>query len=421
MKQTKRILLSIYLLFSLAFAAKAQPTVKTGIEVLREMDFAPLQGLRVGLVTNPSGVDRNLESTIDILANAPGVQLVALYGPEHGVRGDAHAGDAVTDGRDPKTGIKIFSIYGKNRKPTPEMLEGIDVMVYDIQDIGCRSYTFISSLGLVMEACGELGINVLVLDRPNPLGGLKVEGSVVEKGHFSFIGQYPIPYIYGLTVGELARMILNEGWLRGQRGDAPVAGKCNLTVIPMQGWRREMLFADTGLPWVPTSPHVPEAASACFYPMSGILGELSQYMFIGIGYTQPFQLFGAEWIPDPVQFADSLNALQMPGVRFRPMTVKPFYGGYKDKQIHGVQAYITDWEALAVTEVGFQVIELVYRLYGRPAFGVEGRKYAMFDKCLGTSQIRSAFGKCHHFSDMRDYWRKDAAAFRTLSEKYYLY
>jgi len=419
--KTKRLLF-IFILFSAAFAVKAQPKVKTGIEVLRDIDFAPLKGLRVGLVTNPTGVDHNLESTIDILANAPDVELVALYGPEHGVRGDIHAGDEVKDSYDPETGIKVYSIYGATRKPTPDMLKGIDVMVYDIQDIGCRSYTFISSLGLVMEACGEQGISVMVLDRPNPLGGLKVEGCLVEPGYVSFVSQFEIPYIYGLTVGELARMLNGEGLLRGKKGDSPVAGKCRLTVVPMQGWRREMRFSDTGLPWVPSSPHIPEATTTTFYPMSGILGELQQYIFTGVGYTQPFQLFGADWIKDPVQFADSLNALHLPGIKFRPVTVKPFYGSYKEKSVNGVQPYITDYDSLAITEVGFNVIDIVYRMYpNHPAFNVEWRKYRMFDLCLGTGKIRALFSRRHRFSDIADYWRKDADDFRKRSEKYYLY
>ncbi|MBQ2491306.1 MAG: DUF1343 domain-containing protein, partial [Muribaculaceae bacterium] len=178
--------------------------VKPGIEVLRDMDFAPLQGKRVGLVTNPSGIDNNLKSTVDILNEAPGVKLVALYGPEHGVRGNAHAGDAVGDDVDAKTGIKMYSLFGKTHKPTPEMLRDIDVLVYDIQDIGCRSYTFYATMGVCMEACAENGKEFMVLDRPNPLGGNKVEGNLVEEGYYSFVSKYKIPYIYGLTPGELA-------------------------------------------------------------------------------------------------------------------------------------------------------------------------------------------------------------------------
>ena len=184
-----------------------QPVVKTGIEVLREQNFKPLRGKRVGLVTNPSGVDSKLKSTIDILFEAPEVDLVALYGPEHGVRGDVYAGGKISDSVDESTGLPVYSLYGATRKPTEDMLKGIDIMVYDIQDVGVRSYTYISTLGLVMEACAPLGIEVMVLDRPNPLGGNKIEGCCVENGFHSFVSQYKIPYVYGLTVGEVARLI----------------------------------------------------------------------------------------------------------------------------------------------------------------------------------------------------------------------
>ena len=213
-------------------AGEARTKVRPGIEVLESRGFEGLKGKRVGLVTNPSGVDRNLRSTIDILHDAKDVELVALFGPEHGVRGDAYAGDKVSDDVDPVTGVKVFSIYGKYREPSQEMLEGIDVMVYDIQDVGTRSYTFISSLGLVMRACAKKGIEVMVLDRPNPLGGLKVEGCCVEPGYYSFVSEFEIPYIYGLTVGELAIMINEEGLNRGEKGYDP-ALKCKLSVIPM--------------------------------------------------------------------------------------------------------------------------------------------------------------------------------------------
>ena len=220
---------------------------------------------------------------------------LALFGPEHGVRGDAYAGDKVSDDVDPVTGVKVFSIYGKYREPSQEMLEGIDVMVYDIQDVGTRSYTFISSLGLVMRACAKKGIEVMVLDRPNPLGGLKVEGCCVEPGYYSFVSEFEIPYIYGLTVGELAIMINEEGLNRGEKGYDP-ALKCKLSVIPMDGWRRKMSYIETGLPWVLPSPNIPYPQSAVNYPSSGITGEFNNYLNIGIGYTLPFETFAAEWI-----------------------------------------------------------------------------------------------------------------------------
>lgn len=389
----------------------AQPKVKTGIEVLRESGFEALKGLRVGLVTNPSGVDSRLKSTIDILASAPEVKLVALYGPEHGVRGNVYAGDEVTDETDPATGIQVWSLYGKTRKPTTEMLAGIDAVVYDIQDIGCRSYTFISTLGLVMEACGEMGIDVIVLDRPNPLGGRKIEGNLVESGYESFISRYPIPYVYGMTVGEFAKFLVGEGIVN-----------CNLTVIPMEGWSRDMTFADTGLPWVPTSPHIPQAETALFYPVSGILGELSGYINTGIGYTLPFQIFGGSWVTDAEAFARKLNAMGMEGIVFRPVTFTPFYGAEKGKIVRGVQPHITDYDAVRLSEVGFNVIQAVYEMYpDHPAFGVSGRKYRMFDICVGSGRIRELFGRRHNFDDVRPYWRKDEEEFRLRSSRYYIY
>lgn len=396
--------------------------VKTGLEVLVEQDFAPLKGKRVGLVTNPTGVDRNLVSTIDILNNAPDVTLAALFAPEHGVRGDEYAGASVSASKDEKTGIPVFSIYGSTRKPTANMLEGLDAVVYDIQDNGCRSYTFISSLGLMMEACGELGIEVIVLDRPNPLGGLKVEGSYVEDGYFSFVGMYRIPYIYGLTVGELALMINGEGLARGQNGKQSPA-RCNLKVIPMEGWSRDMVYSDTGLPWVISSPHIPSAETTFYYPASGIMGELSGFMSIGVGYTLPFQLFGAEWITDADAFADRLNAIGLEGVRFRPIHYQPFYGSGAKKTLHGVQIHYTDFSKAPVTPIQFYVMQVVAEMYPEHAAfkTITEDKIGLFDKVLGTRYIRDTFSKNHKFSDIEDYWNKDVEDFKKLSEKYYMY
>ncbi|MDE6131658.1 MAG: DUF1343 domain-containing protein, partial [Muribaculaceae bacterium] len=254
-------------------AVSAQAAVKPGIEVLRDSGFEALQGKRVGLITNPTGIDNSLRSTIDILHQAPGVTLAALFSPEHGVRGDVHAGDNVDTSVDAATGVPVYSIYGKTLRPTPEMLKDIDVLVYDIQDIGCRSYTFISTMGNAMQACAELGKEFMVLDRPNPVSGNKVEGNLVEDDCVSFVSRFPIPYLYGLTPGELAMYLNEEGIL----GD-----KVSLTVVPMQGWKRDMSFAETGMPWVLPSPHIPTPETAVYYPMSGILGELG-YMSIGVG------------------------------------------------------------------------------------------------------------------------------------------
>ena len=397
----------------------AGPKVKTGIEVLRSRGFEGLAGKRVGLVTNPSGVDSQLNSTIDILFEAPEVNLVALYGPEHGVRGNAYAGDKVADSRDSKTGLPVYSLYGATRKPTPQMLEGIDVMVYDIQDVGVRSYTFISTLGLVMEACAEKGIEVVVLDRPNPLGGNKIEGCYVEQPFNSFVSQYKIPYIYGLTVGELAVLINEEGLNRGQKGNQAPA-KCKLTVVPMEGWTRDMLYEDTRLPWVLPSPNIPFKDSPMYYAASGVCGELYGFMNIGIGYTLPFQLFGALWL-DPEKLKARLESYDLPGISFRTIWYKPYFGSLAGKHVKGLQFFFTDYEKARVTETQFYVMQAVAELYpDKRAFEVVSG-VGLFDKVCGTDYVRKEFGKRYKVADIQEYWRKDEESFRALSQKYHIY
>lgn len=394
-------------------------SVKTGIEVLRDRGFDVLVGKRVGLVTNPSGVDRYLNSTIDILFNAPEVNLVALYGPEHGVRGDVYAGGKVVDTKDPKTGLPVYSLYGDTRRPTPAMLEGIDVMVYDIQDVGVRSYTFISTLGLVMEACAAKGIEVVVLDRPNPLGGNKIEGCYVEPSFFSFVSQYRIPYVYGLTVGELAELINEEGLNCGQKGNQ-TPSKCSLTVIPMEGWTRDMLYEDTGLPWVLPSPNIPYKDTPMYYAASGVCGELYGFMNIGIGYTLPFQVFAAQWL-DPEKLKIKLESYGLPGISFRTIWFKPFSGSQRGQLIGGLQYFFTDYSAARITETQFHVIQAVAELYpNKKAFEVISG-YGLFDKVCGTDYVRANLSKGYKVNDIIDYWRKDESHFRNLSQKYHIY
>lgn len=415
----KKLIILISLLTCITCNAAHPVVVKPGVEVLRERGFEGLVGKKVGLVTNPSGVDRNLMSTIDILYSAPGVELVALYGPEHGVRGDMYAGDKVNNSTDAVTGLPVYSIYGATRKPTPEMLEGIDVMVYDIQDVGARSYTFISSLGLVMEACAEKGIEVMVLDRPNPLGGEKIEGCYVEQPFNSFVSQYRIPYVYGLTVGELAQLINEEGLNRGQRGDQePV--KCKLSVVPMSGWKRSMTYEDTKLPWVLPSPNIPFKESPMYYASSGICGELYGFLNIGVGYTLPFQVFAAPWL-DPEKLKERLESYDIPGVSFRTIWFKPFSGNLKGQLIGGLQFFFTEYERVRLTEIQFMVMQAIAELYPdkKPFEIVSG--IGLFDKVCGTDRIRTEFMKNYRFDDIKDIWRKDEAAFRKLSRKYYMY
>ena len=416
MKKLFAIFISLLVAVSV-FAS--EPVVQTGIEVLRDREFRGLVGKRVGLVTNPSGVDHLLNSTVDIIYNAPGVELVALYGPEHGVRGDIYAGDHVKDSKDEATGLPVYSLYGATRKPTKEMLQGIDIMVYDIQDVGVRSYTFISTLGLVMEACGELGIEVMVLDRPNPLGGNKIEGCYVEPGFYSFVSQYPIPYVYGLTVGELAVMINEEGMNRGQKGTQEPT-RCKLTVVPMKGWTRDMLYEDTGLPWVLPSPNIPFKDTPMYYAAAGICGELAGFMNIGIGYTLPFQIFGATWL-DPDKLKAKLDSYGLPGISFRTIWYKPFSGSQQGKLVKGLQYFFTDYENARLTDTQFYVMQAVAELYpDKKAFEVISG-YGLFDKVCGTDYVRTEFKKRYNVTDIIEYWRKDEEEFRTLSQRYQIY
>ena len=419
MKKLTLLLITLAALLSSGTACVAETIVKPGVEVLRDRGFEGLVGRKVGLVTNPSGVDRNLNSTIDILYNAPGVDLVALYGPEHGVRGDVYAGGKVSDTIDAATGLPVYSLYGSTRKPTPAMLEGIDVMVYDIQDVGARSYTFISTLGLVMEACAEKGVEVMVLDRPNPLGGNKIEGCYVEQPFNSFVSQYRIPYIYGLTVGELAQLINEEGLNRGQLGNqAP--SKCRLTVVPMEGWTRDMLYEDTGLPWVLPSPNIPFKDSPLYYVSSGICGELYGFLNIGVGYTLPFQVFGATWI-DPVALKEKLESYHLQGISFRTIWYQPISGSLKGQLVGGVQFFFTDYEEARLTELQFHVMQALAELYPDKKAFDEADGIGLFDKVCGTDYVRQEFIKRYNFADIKEYWRKDEKSFRTLAQKYHLY
>ena len=405
----KKIILLIVIAFSISISAKQ---VTTGIEVLRNQNFKILEGKRVGLITNPTGVDSHLKSTIDILFEAKNVKLVALFGPEHGVRGNAYAGDKVENVTDSKTNLPVFSLYGKTRKATPEMLKGIDVLVYDIQDIGCRSFTYISSMGLAMEAAAENNIEFIVLDRPNPLGGEKVEGNLTEDPFISFVSQFKIPYLYGQTCGELAWMLNEENMLKK---------KCKLTVIKMKNWKRSMTWEDTKLEWVVASPHIPNKNSSYFYPITGILGELG-YVSIGVGYTLPFQLVGAPWIKAE-ELALAMNKLELKGLEFRPIYFKPFYATFKDENCQGIQIHIMDYQKANLAEVQFYIMQELNKLYPERAVFNNANKdrFNMFDKVSGSDQIRLAFTKNHSFDDIKGYWNKDVENYRELSKKYYLY
>lgn len=419
---SRRIFIPALAAILLSVNSIAAAPVRTGLEVLRSTSFEVLRGKRVGLITNPTGVDSRLVSTVDILDSAARTglfRLTALYGPEHGVRGNVVAGQTVASGVDPGSGVRVVSLYGATKKPTPQMLAGIDVLVFDIQDIGSRSYTYISTMGRAMEAAAENKIPFLVLDRPNPLGGQRIEGcDTIARGFTSFVSAYSVPYVHGMTTGELARLLNGEKRLKN-------GVQCDLTVIPMQGWRRNMAWDDCGLPWVATSPHIPTPESALYYPATGTVGELGT-LHIGVGYTLPFQTIAAPWIGDADQLAKRLNALpDLKGFRFRPIHYKPFYGSGKDVEQHGVQIYMTDSATLSLlTLAPFYVMQELAAMYPeqKPLGAAARTRLSMFDKVVGTDRMRKLFigSGCRVTPQIKALWQP-SEAFLSKRKNYLLY
>jgi uncharacterized protein YbbC (DUF1343 family) len=392
----------------------AGAAVKLGTDVLRSRDFDILKGKRVGLITNPTGVSSDLQATVDILHQAEGVNLIALFAPEHGIRGDIEAGKYVENYNDSRTGLPVFSLYGKTRKPTKDMLRGIDVLVYDLQDIGVRSYTYISTMGLAMEAAAENDVTFVVLDRPDPLTGERVEGPMLDAQYKSFVGMYSIPYVYGMTAGELAEMINMEGWLAN-------GVRCKLIVVPMEGWKRSMWWDETGLAWVPTSPHIPHARTAMFYVMTGLLGELGTANQ-GVGYTLPFELVGAPWI-DGEKLADYLNSCKLEGVEFRPLWYRPFYFDTASSRFQGVQIHIRDREQLNMTAVQLTILDALGRLFPQNDIYARAKpdRLDAFDKVNGSSDVRVALQRHTSVEELLRSMDRERAHFMIKREKYLLY
>jgi uncharacterized protein YbbC (DUF1343 family)/CubicO group peptidase (beta-lactamase class C family) len=374
-------------------------SVFCGVDVLAREEFAPLKGKRVGLVTNHTGRTRAGVSTIDALFKAPGVKLATLFSPEHGIRGAVDA--EVADSRDDATGLPILSLYGKSRKPSQESLKDLDVLVYDIQDIGARFYTYISTLGLVMEAAKERGIPLFVLDRPNPIGGLSVSGPVRDAGFESFIAFHELPVRHGMTVGELARMFQAE---RGVGG--------SLTVIPCEGWRREDLYDRTGLLWINPSPNMRSLTEALLYPGVGLL-EASN-LATGRGTDTPFERVGAPWI-DPRAFADALNALGLRGVRFVPVRFTPGERQYAGKECGGVYITITDRGRFEPVALGIGMASVLRTNYP-DEWKPEGFLKMLADKAAYQAVLA---GKT--VGEVEALWKDELARFRQVREKYLLY
>ena len=385
--------------------------VKTGLEVLKEGNFKILENKKILLLTNHTGVDNNMISTIDILYKAKNVSLVGLLAPEHGIRGNIYAGINVDNQIDKKTNLPVYSLYQNGN--IDDIFNNIDAIVYDIQDIGCRSYTYISSMGYAMELASKYDKEFIVLDRPNPLGGNKVEGCLPNGVYHQYVCRYKIPYIYGLTCGELAMLLNNENMLIDRV-------KCKLHVVKMEGWHRNMLYKDTNLTFVMTSPHIPDQFTAIFYPITGFLGNWKKINH-GVGYTTPFKLFCSDFI-NTEDLLDELNKQHIEGFVFRPIYIKPFYGNYKDKNIQGVQIYINDYQKAELTHLHFKLIETIKKLY--PDINVlptDDKDLEMLSNIYGDKKVIDLFTKNYKWSDVKEYWNKDVKYFKDISKKYYLY
>lgn len=296
-----------FLLLTLLHPLCASATIALGIDVLQQEKFAPIAGKRIGLVANQTSVNAAGHLDREILFHAPNVKLVALFSPEHGIDGTAIAGKAVANCTDRLTKLPVYSLHGATRKPTSQMLRGLDALVFDLQDVGCRGYTYISTMAKCMEAAGENHIEFIVLDRPNPLGGQRVEGPGIEAQWISFVGQLPVPYVHGMTIGELAKMINANHW---------VGAQCKLTVIPMHGWKRDMTWQETGLRWIRSSPNIPYAISPFYYVATGIVSNLGG-LDNGIGSSVPFQRIAAPYV-NAQTLVQKLRSLNLPGVQFEP-------------------------------------------------------------------------------------------------------
>lgn len=367
-------------LFFISQLPAEPPRVLVGIDVLFSPEYQHLiSGKQIGLVTNHTAVNNKLKTTVELLrANSDqyNYKLVALFAPEHGLTGSIHQEQSVEDSID-LDGTPIYSLHGKNLRPTKEMLKGINLLIYDIQDIGSRSYTYSTTLFYLMEEAAKYKIPVVVLDRPNPINGLVVDGPMLEKKFQSIVGYINVPYCHGMTIGELARFFNSEYQV-----------DCNLTIVPMKGWKRYMSFKDTGLVWIPTSPYMPEATTAFYYPTTGIIGEL-QIVNIGIGYTLPFKLIGAPWI-NAKQFAQQLNSQQFPGVFFQPFHYRPFYGRFAHQDCQGVLIVITDPQIFKPVTAQYLILGTLKSLYPKQfddAVGKSGSRKEMFNKVNGTEEV----------------------------------
>ena len=373
--------------------------VLCGVDVLKRENFKSVAGRRIALITNHTGRDRDGNRTIDLLHEAPNVQLIKLFSPEHGLFGklDEKVGHAI----EPKTGLKVFSLYGETRRPTPEMLADIDTIVFDIQDIGTRFYTYISTMGYAMEAAAGHGRTFIVLDRPNPITGMRVDGPSADKDKLSFVAYAPIPIVHGMTAGELAMLFNKEYRIT-----------CDLKVVKMKGWKRSMWWDETHLMWVNPSPNMRNLTQATLYPAVGML-EMTN-LSVGRGTNQPFEYLGAPWI-DGRKLTAALNGAKLPGLRFVPMTFTPNTSKFANEKCQGVYIIVTDRNAIEPTRSGLVIAWQLKRLFGK-AFEMDG-----IMRLLCNREAFDALKALDAPSQFPDVWQDDLRAFRKVRTKYLLY
>lgn len=390
------------------------PTVRSGAEVLVEDKIDLLEGKRVGLVTNHSAVVGD-DHLIDLL-DEKGIDITALFGPEHGIRGDADAGEKIENSIDEKTGAPIYSLYGKNRKPGPEMLKNVDVLLFDIQDIGARFYTYISTLGYAMQAAAENNIPFFVLDRPNPLGGNSVGGFVRDPGLESFVGLYPIPITHGLTVGELAKMIKEEAMMDNLEN-------LDLQVVEMQNWNRDMLWPETGLKWIPPSPNIPTFEIALIYPGACFFERTTASE--GRGTMQPFQQLGSPWA-DGEALASELNSHNLPGLKFEAVsfTPKPIEGmesnpDWEGEEVHGIKYVVTDADAVEPVAAGVHVLMAFYK--AAQEHGKEDFLSSSVNTLAGSDRFYQMITDGKTPSEIVASWQDEVANFKQMRQPYLLY
>lgn len=384
--------------------------VGLGLEGLLDSHLNTVTGKRAGLLTHPGGIDHNLVSSVERLHRHPAVHLVRLFGPEHGLRGEAQAGESVSVYTDSLTGLAVYSLYGANRKPTPDMLNGLDVLVFDMQDAGVRFYTYLSTLAYVMQAAAEHHLPLIVLDRPAPLNGLRIEGPVLDPAYASFVGVYPIPLRYGMTIGEMARLF-----------NGAFGIDCDLTVIWLEGWRRGLWFDETDVPFVPASPNLPTLDSLALYPGTCLIEGTN--ISEGRGTTRPFEYIGAPWIQGE-RLAQRLNDLNLPGVRFRPVYFVPTFSKFHGEVCGGVHVFVTDRDQMRPVEVGLHIIQQVMALHPdqfawRDSWNTG--EHRPIDLLTGGSQVREHLNSGDSIAALANTWQADLQAFRELRAQYLLY